>query len=157
MLTAIYYGANDAARLLIKCGGELTLHEAAAVGDLEPVEAALDGDPDGVNSYSHDGWTPLHLAAFFGHTPVATLLLDRGADLAAISRNRIENQPLHAAVANGQASVAALLLDRGADPDAVSRGWTPLRLATENDNQDLVELLLARGANPENASGSGAQ
>ena len=51
-----------------------------------------------------DGFTPLHLAAFFGRLEAAALLVDRGADLEAPSRNpRFPSvRPLHSAIAGGQ-------------------------------------------------------
>jgi ankyrin repeat protein len=39
------------------------------------------------SSYSHDGWTALHLAAFFRTDRRARLLLDRGADIDARSKS----------------------------------------------------------------------
>ncbi len=90
VLRAIYYGAHDAAQLLISEGAQLNVHEAAAVGDVVRVQDALSADPTALNSLSHDGWTPLHLASFFGHEDVARLLISRGADIHAVSTNRME-------------------------------------------------------------------
>ena len=146
VLTAIYHGAHDAAGLLVAQGAQLTVHEAAAAGDAARVRAALDADPDLINSLSPDGWTPLHLAAFFGHEDVARLLLERGADVHAVSTNRMQNMPIHAAAANGQARLVALLLDHGTEVNVRSRDWSPLHLAVENGDEGLVQLLLLRGA-----------
>lgn len=155
VLTAVYYGAHDAARLLIARGARLDIHEAAAVGDARRVEILLSDDPHLLNSLSHDGWRPLHLAAFFGHRDVAELLLDEGAEIHAVSTNRMENMPLHAAAANGRTELVELLLDRGADVNAQARGWSPLHLAVGNQSGDLVRLLLARGADADATMGDG--
>src|SRR5262249_4040811 len=117
LLAAIYLGQGPLARRLVAAGANVDLHEAAALGDDAGARAALDADPALVRAYSHDGWTPLHLAAFFGHYEVARLLLDRGADVNARSKSdrfARENTPLHAAAANKQVDVAALLVERGA-------------------------------------------
>ena len=84
-----------------------------------------------LNAYAYDGWTPLHLAAFFGHLEAAKLLLDSGADVYAVSRNSLQNTPLHAAAAGKHEDVALVLLARGADPSAVDAGgYTPLKIAS---------------------------
>ncbi len=150
LLAAAYSGRKEIFDLLIAKGAGVNLHEAAAVGMMDRVAVHLEGDPATVNTYSHDGWTPLHLAAFFGHTEVARSLLDRGADVNARSRSSRfarENTPLHAAAANRQTKVAELLLERGADVNARDgHGFTPLGLAAGSHSDILVILLLDRGA-----------
>src|SRR4051794_10416442 len=79
ILTAIYYGRREIADLLIGHGASLTLFEASASGVLDRVTHHLASGAD-VNAFSSDGWTALHLASFFGHQPVAELLLSHGAD-----------------------------------------------------------------------------
>jgi ankyrin repeat protein len=108
----------------------------------------LEDDAALANVYSVDGWTPLHLAAHFGHTNTVRWLLEAGADVQARSRNDLANQPLHAATA-GRAPVEllTLLLEAGADVNARQRGgFTPLQATAQNGNLAATELLLARGA-----------
>ena len=107
--------------------------------------------------FSHDGWTALHLTAFFSRTEAALLLLAHGADASAPSRNPMMNQPLHAAAA-GRADLKLVqaLLDAGADPDAPQRGgYCALHSAAQNGNEAMVRLLLARGANRAKAAADG--
>ena len=93
-----------------------------------------------VNAYSADGWTPLHLAAFFGHPKIAELLLAHDADVTARSRNPNGNTPLHAALAGNHKLVAGLLIGRGADVNAAdATGWRPLHLAAANNNLDAMK------------------
>ena len=70
---------------------------------------------DDLNAFAYDGWTPLHLAAFFGHLDAARALIDAGADIDAFSRNGLTNTPLHAATAGRHGDVALLLVEHGAD------------------------------------------
>ena len=67
VLLATYYGHRDIADLLVLRGANLTVFEASAVGQVARVEALLAQDPALVNAFSPDGFTPLGLAAFFGH------------------------------------------------------------------------------------------
>lgn len=150
LLVATYGGKREMFELLLRRGAGVNLFEASALGLNEAVVTHVERDPSAIHAYSHDGWTALHLAAFFGRREAAAALLDRGADVNARSRNRKfgrENTPLHAAAANRQTKTAELLLDRGADVNARDgSGFTPLALAAGTKNDILMILLLERGA-----------
>src|SRR5207244_13610749 len=97
ILTAVYHRQKEIVNLLVARGAPLTIFEACAAGELERAERLVHAET--INEYSADGWTPLHLAAFFGHTKIAELLLSHDADVSARSRNPNGNTPLHAALA----------------------------------------------------------
>jgi uncharacterized protein len=124
--------------------------EAALLGDLDRLRALLDADPTLIARRRHDGWPLLHFAGFYGIPEVATLLLDRGADVAMLSENHIANTALHATLAiSGHLPTAALLVARGANADATGGGgYRPLHLAASRGNMEAIELLLAHGADP---------
>src|SRR3989454_11368073 len=87
ILTAVYHRQKEIVNLLVARGAALSIFEACAAGELERVERLLGDAPADVNAYSADGWTPLHLAAFFGHSKIVELLLAHDADVTARSRN----------------------------------------------------------------------
>ena len=148
ILTAVYHRQKEIANLLVARGATLTLFEACAAGEIDRVERLVDAGAS-VNAYSDDGWTPIHLAAFFGHARVAELLLAHEAYVRARSRNQTGNTPLHAALAANQTMVAGLLIGKGADLNAAdAAGWRPLHLAAANNNVDLIKTLIAQGADP---------
>jgi ankyrin repeat protein len=149
VLLAVYRRHPELAPLIARHSGTGAC-EAAAMGDLKALEAVLGKSRDAVHSRSGDGWTPLHLAGFFGHTKIAERLIDAGADLEAVSENATHNMPLHAAIAGScDRPFVALLLERGADVNARGgHGITPLHLAASRGADDLVDQLIARGADP---------
>lgn len=150
LLTAAYSGRKDVFELLLEKGAGVNVFEASALGLSDRVGEFLGADPSLANTYSHDGWTPLHLASFFGRREVASVLLAHGADVNARSRSTRfakENTPLHAAAANKQIALAELLLAHGADVNAKDgSGYTPLALAASGKNDLLVVILLEKGA-----------
>src|SRR5437763_14283755 len=156
ILTAVYHRQKEIVNLLVARGASLSLFEAGAAGEIERAERLLADDPQAINAYSADGWTPLHLAAFFGHTKLAELLLGRDADAAARSRNGNGNTPLHAALAGNHKMVAGLLVGHGADVNASdASGWRPLHLAAANNNLDSMKQLIAQGAEVGAPNGEG--
>ena len=86
----------------------------------------------------------LHIAATYGHTEIACLLVDKGA--AVDARSTEGKTPLCFAVTGGNVAVAAALLEKGADPNARdASGYTPFHLACAEGHLELVELLICSG------------
>ena len=144
LMAALYRGHRNVVSALAESGAEIDVFAAAATGNVVALRGALK-EPGAVNAYAYDGWTPLHLAAFFGQLEAARVLLDAGADLQALSRNSLTNTPLHAATAGKHEDIALLLVERGADsaaPDA--GGYSPLRIAAENDLHRVMAAIESR-------------
>lgn len=146
LMMAAYAEEPEIAKALQAAGAPVTVFEAAALGREELVRDLLTITPDLVRSVSHDGWTLLHLAAFFGHAGLVRFLIGHGAAIEAVSRNQMANRPLHSAVAGRRIAAAESLLRAGADANAAAQSVTPLHLAAHAGHGPLVELLLAFGA-----------
>jgi uncharacterized protein len=128
---------------------ELDAFEAAAFGDVDRLTELLSDEPSLVTSYSGDGFTALHFAAFFGRFEAAALLIGRGAEVDAFGRGWMTGTAMHSAVSRLQSDVVRILLEAGANPNVrQSAGWTPLHAAAMNGDLTSVELLLASGAEP---------
>jgi ankyrin repeat protein len=147
LMAALYRKHTAAVEWLAASGVPLDIFAAAALGRVDLLDSLVgSGSPD-VNTYSYDGWTPLHLAAFFGRRSAVERLLTAGADLNAVSRNALLNTPLHTAVAGGHVEVSLLLIESAADVNAVDAGGhTPLHIAAEAGYVPVAQALLVRGA-----------
>jgi uncharacterized protein len=146
-LLAKYYRQEPVAQYLLSLNPKLDVFTLCVAGQTTAVIDEIQRDPDLLESHSTDGWTPLHLAAFFGWPELANALIDRGAQVDSRSTNSMKNTPLHAAAAGGKVELVRLLLTREANPNATQEGgWTALHSAAQAGNRDMVETLLALGA-----------
>ena len=157
VLHACYLGAPELVPVLL-AGRAPDACEAAALGDVPALRTALEEDDDARVRRSSDGWTPLHLAAFFGRDEAAALLIDHGAPINGHATNATRNTPLHAALAGAvSATLVRRLVMAGASVTARdAHGATPLHLAASRGAEPLCDLLLARGADPGARTAEGA-
>ena len=115
---------------LLAADPELDLFEASAVGRVDRVRTNIDDDPESVHRLSPDGYSALHLAAFFGKPEIARLLLDAGAAVDPAHDPEID----HRDPAVGQSEQIALVkvgMEKAVDH----------RLAKECAHQDRGERL----------------
>jgi ankyrin repeat protein len=148
---ALYVGHGELVQPLLDANPPLDVFDAAAVGRNRGLTELLDSDEEAARSWSPDGFTPLHLAAYFGQADAVRLLLEHGADVGARSRNELGVAPLNSAAAGpvegARVEVARLLLDAGADPNSeLESGFRPLDAALQNGDEELAQLLRERGA-----------
>lgn len=149
---ALSHGHQGVADEIVAAGPDLDVFDAAAVGRERVVRIALDLEPLLVESWSTDGFQPLHLAAAFGHLGCVRTLLAAGAPVDEPARNLLGGRPLHAVAAATsdpatRLAIAEELLDAGADPGARQAGGvTPLHVAAHQGDEALARLLLERGA-----------
>lgn len=128
---------------------EEELFVAVQNNDLARVEQLLNNGVD-VNSRNSYDSTPLMMAAFSDdRLSVARLLIDRGADVNAISREG--GTALTHACDFGAYNIVELLISSGADVNlhlqSSPYGWTPLTAAIGLGGYErIVRLLLIRGA-----------
>jgi ankyrin repeat protein len=157
VLYALYNGKADLVDTILDANPPLDVFDSAATGRTRGLEELLDAEPELTGSWSSDGFTALHLAAFFGQEEAARILLERGADANLVARHEsIHVTPLHSAAAGSHAAIVKLLLEHGADPNAAQDGgFTPLHSAAQNDDRESVESLLEAGADPSLANDEG--
>ncbi len=66
---------------------ERIVFEAASAGDVDMLETILSSDPTQANAVLEDGSTPLHYAASRGQDDAVDVLLNSGANPAALDEN----------------------------------------------------------------------
>jgi ankyrin repeat protein len=114
---AAYFGAPAAAAALIHAGADVN---------------AIAENPLRIQ--------PLHAATSGGHTDLAILLIDAGAEVG--GKQRHGWTPLHSAAANGNAVLVDRLIAAGADGQATNDdGRTSADVATEHGHEDIAARL----------------
>lgn len=123
----------------------------AALGDVPALKRLLDGNRQ-LASSPHNGQTPLHTAARFGHVEAIRLLLSYGANVAA-KDHMFGETPLHYAARYGQEAAVRTLVEEGkADVAAADNsGGTPLHHAAWEGHSGAVAALLRLAAQPNQA------
>jgi ankyrin repeat protein len=111
-------------------------------------------DPNAGWSDGEDIGSPLHYACIHENLPMVRLLLDKRADVNAISKSEsvgvpVMGSPLMAAIRSQNLELVTLLLDRGAKPDLKVTGKSsvasPISEAVQSGSIPIVEKLLERG------------
>lgn len=116
----------------------LSLHRAAAKGDLKAIKIYMKKYPQLINAGDETGRTPLHWAVVNNHLEAAGLLIAGGADVnAAAFLRRVEM--LHGVMAR-------LMVPRLGRVKWKKDRKTPLDFALKNKNKQMVLLLKEKGA-----------
>ena len=117
-----------AAAMFVGCGKQkpaMDTWTAAGTGNLGVIEQHVAADSDLNARESDGGSTPLIVAALFGQTEAARMLIENGAKLE--TKNNDGATALHVAAFFCHPETVALLLASGADVNARNiRGETPL-------------------------------
>jgi uncharacterized protein len=147
LLAALYNRRTDEAAALATRLAPLDIFEAAAIGQAARVLELIAEEPAAASAWSDDGFTALHLAAFFAHPECVQALLAAGADVNARSRNGMSVRPLQSAVTSRSLGCVELLIAAGSDPNArQGGGFTPLHSAVHNGDRAIEAALLGAGA-----------
>jgi uncharacterized protein len=149
LLRARYRGKRELVDAIRPHVIELDAFESAAFGDVDRLTVVLHEDPNLVDARSGDGFSALHLAAFFGKDGAVRLLLASAAEPNARGTGWMTGTPLHSAASGLHIESVRALLESGADPNArQSGGWTALHAAAHGGDAELTAILLAAGADP---------
>ena len=103
-----------------------------------------------------NGDSPLIMAAYKGYTEIVKLLLEAGADVAALDPG-MKATALHAAAYAGHAEAARLLIAHGIDVNAQGpyNGYTALHDAIWQNNIEAARVVIESGADLSRRSNQG--
>uniref|UniRef100_A0A914ZVM8 Uncharacterized protein n=2 Tax=Ascarididae TaxID=6250 RepID=A0A914ZVM8_PARUN len=85
---------------------------ASETADASTFKRILDLDPSLIDCQDQNGYTPLLVAAMSGNTSAIKMLLERGAQINHIDKDK--HSAVHWAVVCGQLDALILLLQKGA-------------------------------------------
>jgi uncharacterized protein len=129
------------------------LMAAVVAGDTAAVRGLIDGGAEidqrfpMVNGFN-DAHTPLLVAARDGHTEIAGMLLEAGADVNA-TEPTFGAVPLHKAVYNGHVELTEMIAGRpdvDLDFQGATNGYTPLHDALWHGYEDCARAVVRAGA-----------
>lgn len=124
---------------------ELSL--GAVTNDLDRVQEALKHGANANAPESRTAQSPIMLAAHHGNLPMASLLLESGADVNDADVDADRNTALMYASGSGHQKVVTLLIESGANINAKNKfNQTALMKASEDGHPQVVTTLLEKGA-----------
>jgi ankyrin repeat protein len=150
---AAIWGHSDVAEVLLSKGAD---PNATENGDHRKLCRLLLERGAAVDARARNGWTPLHVAAVWGHMAIAEILIAHGAQVDARAEDRSTPLRLTASTSGCHKDVPRLLGKKGADVEGkFPDGMTPLHVAALNDQRELVVLLVEHGADVNAKAGNG--
>lgn len=160
LLVVIYYKQQEMFQLLMESkfrpillnapgnkDGNAPLHMAIGENRNHQALRILIAKGADINQVNWNGWTPLHAACAEGYIEATQVLIQAGAKLDCVTKDRGDT-PLHLAAGNGNLRVVKELLEHCVDINSRNNnGSTPLFLSVFHGYKEIVELLLKKGAN----------
>lgn len=162
---ALQAGEKEIATILAESGADLTAKSrknvlvvtTAVRGEhLDILDKAIEQTGMGINDHvTPNGWTLLHVAAYYNHPKTAEhLIVQYKADVEA--RTNDGATPILLGAEKNSVETAELLLKHGANVDnGDDKNITPLHYGAWAGSAEVVKLLLEAGADPKITSKSG--
>lgn len=137
LMWAISFGHPQTARVMIERGADISARTKKFTGSKNYTPMLMEGYGGNVEGVPQGGYTPLMFAAKIGDMETARLLLNRGADINAVSVE--DGSALIIASLEGYERMALFLLDQGANPNVQdASGMSALHYAMRDGLKRLM-------------------
>mmetsp|Transcript_11497 Transcript_11497/g.23307 ORF Transcript_11497/g.23307 Transcript_11497/m.23307 type:complete len:235 (-) Transcript_11497:62-766(-) len=118
-----------------------------SMGSLEAVKKACSKGADVNKACEHTGWSPIHGAASSGSLEVLNFLVEKKANVNAMTLRHM--QPIHLAAKEGDVPMLQRLLELKADVEAKNNiKKRPIHYACEACHRDIAQVLVQTGCDP---------
>ncbi|XP_048244191.1 serine/threonine-protein phosphatase 6 regulatory ankyrin repeat subunit C-like isoform X2 [Haliotis rufescens] len=134
--------SNQADLTLVNTDGDSLLHLACRGGNTAIVQHVL--SPSNINSRGTHGYTPVMVAAFYGHQSLFDLLVFNQADLTLVYTDG--NSLLHLACRGGNTAIVQHVLSPSNINSRGIHGYTPVMVAAVGGHQSVFDLLVSNQA-----------
>ncbi|XP_071082120.1 uncharacterized protein [Haliotis cracherodii] len=129
---------------LVNNDGDSLLHVACQGGNRAIVQHLV--SPSNINTRGLNGYTPIMIAAVFGHQSVFDLLVSKQADLTLV--NNDGDSLLHVACQGGNRAIVQHLVSPSNINTRGQNGYTPIMIAAVFGHQNVFDLLVSKQADP---------
>ncbi len=131
------------------------IKKACRDGDFSWVKELIEEDKVDVNIITDSQeWTPLLHAVDGGNIDIVNYLLEKGADINALTKDQWT--PLMLALGYEKPKIAKRLIDKGADIELLNiEGWSALMIAVRYGQPENARLLIKKGADIHGKNDSG--
>ena len=131
------------------------IHDAIRRSDKAAVERLVAADPSVLRLKDTDGSPPLLTAAFAGNVELASLLLEKGAEL--LLGDNENSNALHLAACGGSLAMIDMLIARGIDVNSAdANGLTAVLFAGSRGRFDVASHLASKGGKLDHRSNGGS-
>ncbi|XP_048247528.1 uncharacterized protein LOC124148073 [Haliotis rufescens] len=127
---------------LFDTGGNSLLHLTCVGGNMTIIQHLL--SDSNINQRGVNGWTPIMVAAVFGHKSVFDFLESKGADLSLVDTDG--NSLLHLTCMRGYMTIVQHLLSDSNINQRGMNGWTPIMVAAVFGHKGVFDFLESKGA-----------
>ncbi|XP_048257612.1 ankyrin-2-like isoform X2 [Haliotis rufescens] len=127
---------------LVNNDGDSLLHVACQGGNKAIAQHLV--SPSNINARGQNGYTPIMIAAFFGHQSVFDLLVSKQADLTLVSN--YGDSLLHVACEGGNKAIVQYLVSPSNINTRGRNGFTPIMIAAVKGHQSVFDLLVSKQA-----------
>lgn len=147
VLFSLYINQPSITSLILSFKPDLDIYDLAALGGAAQISAVIATNPKIIHEYNGVGFTALHIASYFGHADIVTLILENDGDVDKLTMDGSDLTALQSAVSNLKYDAVDALLKFNPNVDVrMLGGFTPLMTAAALGSKELVLKLIKHDA-----------